>query len=168
VRYYPEVPRLTLERFDAVRITSLSPLNAFIRKASWRVDVGYQTLRDVDCGLCHWWKAEAGAGVAVRLGRREFDLAYAFFNVEVGLSEAFDPDLRLSPGAMVGATLQPLRRWSVDLGAAVYAPIVGGRKPYYRNHLRQHLALTPNLGIRVELNQFRTTFEALTALHIHF
>jgi hypothetical protein len=122
----------------------------------------------VDCGLCHWWKAEAGAGVAVHLGRRESNLAYAFFNVEAGLSKAFEPDVRLSPGVMVGATLQPLRPWTVDLGAALYAPIVGGRQPYYRNYLRHHLAFTPNLGVRLELNQFKTTIEGLTALHIYF
>jgi hypothetical protein len=168
VRYYPAAHRLTLERFDAVGITSLSPLNAFFRKVSWRVDIGYQTLRDVDCGLCHWWKAEAGAGMAVHLGQRESNLAYAFFNVEAGLSKAFEPDARLSPGVMVGATLKPLRSWTVDLGAALYAPIMGGRQPYYRNHLRHHLALTPNLGVRVELNQFKTTIEGLTALHIYF
>jgi hypothetical protein len=130
--------------------------------------VGYQTLRDVDCGFCHWWKAEAGAGVAVHVGRGEGHLAYAFFNVEAGLSKAFEPDARLSPGVMIGATLQPLRPWTVDLGATLYAPVVGGRQVYYRNHLRHHLAITPNLGVRVELNQFKTTIEGLTALHIYF
>jgi hypothetical protein len=168
VRYYPEAHRFTLERFDAVRITSLSPLDAFIRKASWRVDVGYQTLRDVHCSLCHWFKAEAGAGAAVRLGGSDADLAYAFFNVEAGLSGAFEADVRLSPGAMVGATLQPLPPWKVDMGTALYAPVVGAHTMYYRNHLHQHLALSRNLGVRVELNQFKTTIEGLTALHIYF
>ncbi len=68
---------------------------------------------------------------------------------------------------MVGATLQPLRPWKVEMGAALYAPITGGGKTYYRNYLHQHLALTRNLGVRVERNQFKTTLEGLTALHIY-
>jgi len=115
-----------------------------------------------------WLKAEAGAGMAVCFGRSESDLAYAFFNVEAGLSEAFAADVRLSPGAMVGVTLRPLRPWKVEMGAALYAPIVGGGTTYYRNYLHQHLALTRNLGVRVELNQFKTTIEGLTAIYIYF
>ena len=106
-----------------------------------------------------------------REGKTKVDIALkksSFFNVEVGLSEAFDPDVRLSTGAMVGATLQPWRAWKVDVGASLYAPVVGGRKTYSRNYLHQQLALTRNLAVRVELNQFITTLEGLAALHLYF
>jgi hypothetical protein len=168
VRYYPALRRFTLERFDAIRITSLSPVDSFFKKPSWRVDVGYQTLRDVECGLCHWWKAEVGTGVAIPLDQSASHLAYAFFNLETGLSEAFDPDFRLSPGGMVGVVFQPLSVWTLDIGASLYYPVLGGDKLYYRNYLHQHVAFTRNLGVRFELNQFKTTIEGLAALHIYF
>jgi hypothetical protein len=39
---------------------------------------------------------------------------------------------------------------------------------YYRHHLHQHIAFTRDLGLRLELNQFKATIEGLAALQIHF
>jgi hypothetical protein len=168
VRYYPDIRRLDLERFDAVRITSLSPIDAFIQKPSWQVNVGYQTLRDLECRLCHWFRAEVGTGVAVRIGRDDHNLAYAFFNVEAGAAQAFAPDFRLAPGITLASILQPFHQWKLHLSTALYYPVVGGRSFYYRNALHQHIAFTRNLGLRVELNQFKATIEGLAALQIYF
>ena len=168
VRYYPEIRRLDLERLDAVRIISLSPLDAFIKKPSWQVHVGYQTLRDVKCRLCHWYKAEVGTGVAVHIGWEESSLAYAFLNMEAGLARAFDPDFRLAPGVQVGSILQPFSLWKVHLSTSLYYPVVGGHSLYYRHSLHQHIALTRDLGLRLELNQFKTAIEGLAAVQIYF
>jgi len=168
VRYYPEMRRLDLERVDVVRLISLSPIDAFIKKPSWQVHVGYQTLRDLDCRFCHWYKAEVGTGTAVHVSRDESSLAYAFFNLEVGLARAFEPDVRLAPGIMLGALMQPLAPWKLHLSTALYYPVIGGRRWYYRHALHQHLALTRDLGLRLELNQFKTTIQGLAALQIYF
>jgi hypothetical protein len=168
VRYYPDIRRLDLERLDLVRIISLSPFDAFIKKPSWQVNVGYQTLRDVKCRLCHWYKAEVGTGMAGQIGRDESNLAYALFNMEAGLGRAFDPDFRLAPGVTVGSIIQPFEPWKVHLSTSFYYPVVGGRSVYYRHHLHQHIAFTRDLGLRLELNQFKATIEGLAALQIHF
>jgi Domain of unknown function (DUF4105) len=168
VRYYPDIRRLDLERFDAVRITSLSPIDAFIQKPSWQVNVGYQTLRDLECRLCHWFKAEVGTGVAMRIRQDDRNLAYAFFNIEAGAAKAFAPDFRLAPGIMLASIIQPFHTWKLHLSTALYYPVVGGRSFYYRNAVHQHIAFTRNLGLRIELNQFKATIEGLTALQIYF
>ena len=168
LRYYVEDQTLDVERFDVVRITALSPLDTFVQKLSWRVDVGYHTLRDLDCGRCHWFKAEAGTGGALRLGHSDANLVYAFVNLEAGLSQDFDAYFRLSPGLMAGLMVHPLRRWKLDVGASVYYPLLGGDKLYYRNYLHQQISFTRHLGVRVEINQYKTTIEGLAALHIYF
>jgi hypothetical protein len=168
VRYYSDIHRLDLDRFEAVRVVSLSPIDAFVKKPSWQVDVGYQTLWDVECRLCHWIKAEAGTGAALQLGRDDHNLAYALFNMEVGLAGAFDPDFRLSPGIMVGSIIQPYQLWRVHLSTSLYYPVLGGRSFYYRNFLRQHIAISRDLGLRLELNQYKTAIEGLAALQIYF
>ncbi len=168
LRYYVEDQALDVERFDAVRITALSPLDAFVKKLSWRVDVGYHTLRDVDCGRCHWFKAEAGTGGALRLGRSDSNLVYAFVNLETGLSQAFDAYFRLSPGLMAGLMVHPLRRWKLHVGSSVYYPLLGGDTFYYRHFLHQQVSFTRHLGVRVEINHDKTTLEGLAALQIYF
>jgi Domain of unknown function (DUF4105) len=168
VRYYPEIRRLDLERFEAVHIISLSPVDAFMKKPSWQVNVGYQTLWDLDCRLCHWFRAEVGSGMALQIGRDDHHLAYALLNMEAGVAKAFNPDFRLSPGVMVGSIIQPLQPWRVHLRTSLYYPVVGGRSFYYRNFLRQHVAFTRNLGLRLELNQFKASIEGLAALQIYF
>lgn len=168
LRYYIEDQTPDVERFDVVRITALSPIDAFVKKLSWRVDVGYHTLRDLDCGRCHWFKAEAGAGWAVRLGRSDANLAYAFANLETGLSHAFDAYFRLSPSLMVGLMVHPWHRWTLDIGASVYYPLLGDDSLYYRNYLHQQVNFTRHLGVRLEINQYKTTIEGLAALHIYF
>lgn len=168
LRYYVEDQALDVERFDAVRITALSPLDAFVKKLSWRVDVGYHTLRDVDCGRCHWFKAEAGTGAALRLGRSDSNLVYAFVNLETGLSKAFDAYFRLSPGLMAGLMVHPLRRWKLHVGSSVYYPLLGDDTFYYRHFLHQQVSFTRHLGVRVEINHDKTTLEGLVALQIYF
>jgi hypothetical protein len=168
VRYYPDIRRLDLERFEAVRLISLSPLDAFVKKPSWQVNVGYQTLWDLECRLCHWVRAEVGTGVALQIGRDDHNVAYVLFNMEAGLAKNFDPDFRLSPGVMVGSIIQLFPPWRVHLSTSLYYPVVGGRSFYYRNFLRQHVVITRDLGLRLELNQFRATIEGLAALQIYF
>jgi hypothetical protein len=165
---YIDSERLDVEQLDLVRITSLSPHDAFVAKPSWRVEVGYQTLRDLDCGRCHWFKVAGGTGRAVRLKRSVSSLAYAFFNLEAGLSEAFDASFRLAPGVMAGVMFQPFHFWKVHVSGSVYYPVLGGGPVYYRNLVHQHIAFTRQIGVRLEMNYFKTTLEGLVALHIYF
>jgi hypothetical protein len=132
------------------------------------VNVGYQTLWDLECRLCHWVRAEVGTGVALQIGRDDHNVAYVLFNMEAGLAKNFDPDFRLSPGVMVGSIIQLFPPWRVHLSTSLYYPVVGGRSFYYRNFLRQHVVITRDLGLRLELNQFRATIEGLAALQIYF
>jgi hypothetical protein len=168
VRYYPEIRRFDLERLDVVRIISLSPIDAFIKKPSWQVNVGYQTLRDQECRLCHWFGAEVGTGVAVHIGLDDAHVFYVFGNMEAGVGKAFDPDFRLAPGVTVGSIIRPLSPWKVHLRSALYYPVLGGQSFYYRNALHQHLTITRHFGLRLELNHFKAAIEGLVALQIYF
>jgi hypothetical protein len=168
VRYYPDIRRIDLERFDAVHIISLSPIDAFMKRPSWQVNVGYQTLWDLECRLCHWLKAEVGTGAALQVGRDDYNLAYALFNMEAGLARAFNPDFRFSPGIMVGSIIQPYQPWRIHLSTSLYYPVMGGHSFYYRNFLRQHIVISRDLGLRLELKQFKAAIEGLAALQIYF
>lgn len=65
LRYYVERPAFSLEELDLVRVTSLAPLERFIKKWSWTLGVGAERIRDAGCAGCLAGHAEFGAGATL-------------------------------------------------------------------------------------------------------
>jgi hypothetical protein len=65
LRYDIESPKLKLEHFSLVRVQSLSPLTAFDKSFSWKVDVGIMRDYDDGCEGCPSGFGEMGGGLTL-------------------------------------------------------------------------------------------------------
>lgn len=66
-RYYVESPKLELERFSLITVSSISPFNPFEHSLSWTLDVGATRIRDGGCDGCLVGTTELGGGIAMHL-----------------------------------------------------------------------------------------------------
>lgn len=65
LRYYVEDPTLSLEDLSLIRVTSLAPMDRFVRKWSWTVRAGATRVRDGGCDACFAPIGEFGAGLSL-------------------------------------------------------------------------------------------------------
>jgi hypothetical protein len=85
-RYYTDPSQVQLQTLDLIRVQSLSPVDAFNRNKSWRVQLGVDRVLDDNCSNCLAGKIEMGGGYAAHLfgspaltlfGMGEGELAFA-------------------------------------------------------------------------------------------
>jgi hypothetical protein len=64
-RYYLEDRTFSLEEISLIRVTSLTPLERFLKKWSWSMSAGARRIRDEGCAGCLAATGEFGAGIAL-------------------------------------------------------------------------------------------------------
>jgi hypothetical protein len=102
-----------LTEFTAFRVTSLNPVRFHNRAPSWRIQVGYLRVPDLNCQRCGAGRAEFGAGYTTGDDHSMFT-AYLLNNIEASVSGGyFGSKLRLGLGPMVGVLLRPSSWWGV-------------------------------------------------------
>jgi len=130
-RHFPGRDGTDLSRLTVLDIVSIYPWEPVLRKKSWHVTLGWESLEDRNCRHCGAMKLDAGFGGAVRggtdgarLGRHTVAL-FADGVLQYGAS------LRHDHALGVGPKLQLLSRWSAgfktDLSAHYRAYLAGDR-----------------------------------------
>src|SRR5207249_5818169 len=63
-RYYNESGKFKLDNLKLIDIISLTPYDPLYKKISWKLSVGSDTIRDLDCGYCNSFKTNYGIGLS--------------------------------------------------------------------------------------------------------
>lgn len=168
VRRYAHRDQIRLERLTLLSLVSLSPLDAYFAKPSWKVSAGLETVPGGGCGLCTAYNVNLGAGGAVegRLVGRE--VLYALAELDFNYGEAYEKDYRIGGGVTVGLLAEPLRGWRANLTATYLNFPVGDRSDDLRASLHQNVSLGRNLALRLELNRRDRQNESVITLNVYF
>jgi hypothetical protein len=113
LRHNVEAHSVWLDDFALFRVVSLSPLTAFDRQLSWKVEAGATTIRDESCRDCLAGTFEVGGGLAQAFFESPGLIYFLTADAEVAASPGFrGSDVRLGVGPTGGVQLSLGRRFS--------------------------------------------------------
>lgn len=109
-RYQFKTQELKLDELTLFRVTSLSPITSFKRSTSFRVELGYKNIKNLNCndslkncGAAHF---EAGPGLAFQPFGSSVLTLFGFANLSSSYSNHFTTSsLKLSGGPSTGAVI---------------------------------------------------------------
>jgi hypothetical protein len=155
------------ERFDLLRLRSLSPTERWFPGKAWSFRLGFFRAKEMPCRAwrCSAGRADGGIGISWRLGPFQFFML-AELDLEAG--GVFSPGYRFAAGP-TGGVFFPLWRGARAFSEARYRWGLLGEKRQARNAF---LGLNQDIGQRVELRLegevFRGEREAVIKLHYYF
>ncbi|MCM2303166.1 MAG: DUF4105 domain-containing protein [Elusimicrobia bacterium] len=146
--------QLYVERLDIASIVSLSPLDPWVRKPSWKLSTGVDQAKELGCSgaACMYYALNGGMGVSAqsRLLRRE--LYYVLAEADLGFGPILPQDWRAGAGGTAGVIVDLTARWRV-LGEATYIEYAQRSAPRQRLRLTSSVRLTRNTEFRVTLDR---------------
>lgn len=122
-----------IEKLDIASIVTLSPLDSWIKRASWKASFGVDQARELGCGgvSCMYGAVNAGVGPAVSSSFFRREVWYAFAEGDAGAAPVFADGWRVGGGASAGVVF--------DLAARLRAQVEATGIKYQRGADRQRL-----------------------------
>lgn len=161
--------RLYVERLDIASIVSLSPLDPWVRKPSWKLSTGVDQAKELGCSgaSCMYYALNGGMGVAAqsRLLRRE--VYYVLAETDLGFGPILPQGWRAGAGGSAGVIVDLGARWRV-LGEATYIEYAQRSAARQRLRLTTSVRLTRNTEFRVTLDRRVPDEEAGAMLFVFF
>jgi hypothetical protein len=148
LRFYPS-HGVSLERFDAVHIESLTPVDRLFHPLSWRVDVGVDRWRERgDSGGELVGGAGGGAGFALAPG--DGLVMAAMLDARLLADRDWPTGRLIELGPTLDLVWSPTATWTVELGGRLGAVLGDGVDGRYAVTLGQSLTLDRNLALRLD------------------
>lgn len=91
-----------LEELIGVSVVSLTPLSMLVKKPSWNVAFGIETLHHEVCSDCNAGFVRGGPGLSLASRWIGEEIYYSFINMQLQYSGEFHDNLRLGPQAVAG------------------------------------------------------------------
>lgn len=167
LRYYHDSRQTKLESFKLIDIISLTPYDSLFQKKSWRLSIGIDTIKDVDCSYCNEFNARYGIGLA----NRSMPLSTTFYSLvdfELALAKRLDPYYRIGGGPTVGALIDVTQNSRVQIEGGYFNFGLGDRSDYYRASINLRYAPSQNIDLRAEFNLLSGAREGVTAVNYYF
>ncbi len=168
LRHYNRTDRNRVKSFTLVNILSLSPMDTLFAKPSWKVNAGFESIKEHRCGNCNSINLNTGAGAAVETPRLVHSVLYAFAEADLNYGNAYARDHRIGGGGTIGLLADLTPRWKLHLFVTALSFPLGERSSDLRSSLQQRLTLTQNLALRLELTRRDRQDEAMLTLHYYF
>jgi hypothetical protein len=169
LRHYEKRNQFRLERLTVLDIISLSPIDMLFKRPSWKVALKWETVRREGCRLCGNVNFNAGPGAALETRWLSREVYFAFAEVDVNYSHAFEENHRVGGGGTVGILANLTERWRLLISATYLRYPLGQQSDNTKFSFQQSYTLSPNWAVRVELNHFeRRDNEALITVHGYF
>jgi hypothetical protein len=154
------------ERFDILRLRSLSPSERWFPSKAWSFRVGFARAKEMPCRgwRCSIGRMDGGLGLSVKLGPFQF---FTLAEVDLEAGGIFSPDYRLAVGP-TGGVFFPLWRGARVFSEGRYRWRILGEKRQARG---AYIGLNHDLGgweLRLEGEVFRAGREAVVRLHHYF
>jgi uncharacterized protein DUF4105 len=168
VRHYHNDSQARLERFTALNMISLAPMDSLFQAPSWKLALGMNTIAHGGCQLCTNGYLNGGLGGAVEshvLGRQVW---YAMAEVEADASKAYEQSHRVGGGGTVGLLADLTERWKLLATGSYLRYALGEKSEDLRWSIGQRYSFSTNLAFRVEYNHRSHDNDVLATLHWYF
>ncbi len=167
LRYYSELQKFRVDRFKILDIVSLSPFDPIFKKPSWRLNLGFDTVRDFDCDFCTSFKG--GASIGLTFKQKFYSPIAIFFLLEVEgeTSGHFKNNFRLGGGPLTGALIDINENWRIQL-TGEYKRYGGDDSEFFKFSIEQRYAISKNFDIRVSYNRIDKKDEAILAVNLFY
>jgi hypothetical protein len=167
-RYYNESGKVKLDNLKLIDIVSLTPYDSLFKKISWKLSVGLDTIRDLNCGYCNSFKTNYGIGLSYAPNYFSPIFFYSLVELELELSGHLDHDYRIGGGGTAGALIDITNNWRIQIAGDYLSFPVGNESNYYKVLVNQRYALSQNVDIRIEWNILNGQNEWLSAVNYYF
>jgi hypothetical protein len=168
LRHYPRRQHTRIDRFTLLNVTSLSPVDPFFFKPSWKVDMGFDTIGLNGCRFCRVGRFNGGVGLAAESRWIEREVYFGFAELITEYGRAFDHSYRVGGGLSLGALADITDRWRISATTTYLVFAAGDQSPEWRVTARQRFTLSKSLALRFDVNQRANQQEYLLALHVYF
>jgi hypothetical protein len=168
LRYYPDIEALHLDSLKVLDIISLTPFDPFFRRMSWKLSVGVETIRDLDCGFCNAMNVAYGIGLSYAPTLTAPLLVYGLANAQAQYSGRLAPDYRLGGGGTGGVLWDITANWRVQLQGDYMNFPLGDRSNYHRLAIVQRYAVGRDLDVRLDIGQFNGKSDWSVAINLFF
>ncbi len=168
LRYYRDIDALRLESFKLLDIVSLTPFDPFFRKMSWKLSVGVETIKDLDCEFCNAMNVAYGIGLSYSPRPLAPVLIYGLVNAQAQYAGRLDPNYRLGGGGTAGLLWDITAHWRVQLVSDYLNFPLGHDSGYYRVAAVQRYAVGRDLDFRLDLGRLNGKDDWLVAVNYYF
>ena len=167
-RRYNESEKTKIDSFKLIDIVSLTPYDPLFNKKSWKLSVGLDTIKDLDCSYCNSLKVSYGMGLSYKPGFFSPFLLYSLLDLDLELSRRLDRDYRLGGGGTIGALLDITDHWRIQASGDYLSFPLGNESHYYKASVNQRYSFTQNLDVRAGWNIMNSRQEWLAGLNYYF
>ncbi|MGP0565758.1 MULTISPECIES: Lnb N-terminal periplasmic domain-containing protein [unclassified Nitrospina] len=167
-RYYHESQRWRVERFQLLDIITLTPFEPIFKRPSWRVNLGFERVRDFDCEYCLAFGGTTGVGLTYEPGHDSPFLLFAMLEADAETSGSFDDNFRLGGGGTGGAFYTLNRDWRVFVGGEYKRFPMGHDSEVIEWTAQGRYRASQNVDVRLEYRRTGHTDEGVLSLNLYF
>jgi len=167
-RYYYESKRIRVERFQLLDIITLTPFEPIFKRPSWKMSLGFDRIRDLDCGYCLGFGGTSGGGLTYHPSWFSPFMAFALAEVDGQTSGHLDDNYRVGGGGSTGIFIDWGEDWRLLLGAEYKHFPLGHKSQFVKFTAQQRYAISQNVDLRLEYNRVEDTDEGILALNLYF
>ena len=167
-RYYDDFKKLKLESFKLFDAVSLTPFDSLFHKISWKLRVGVDTIRDLNCHYCNSLKTDFGLGLSHKPPFFSPVLFYLFGDLEGEASSAIAPWGRLGGGGTGGILLDLTDDLRFQAAGEYRTFPIGRESHYYKVYLAQRYSISRNFDVRGRWNLINGRQEWSAGINCYF
>jgi len=169
VRYDNRYDKLFIEEMTLLKIISLSPLDSWVRKFSWRFKLGADSAKELDCRFwrCLYYGLEGGRGLSAETHLWRDEVFYLFAEIELDAGGVFRHDYRLGAGGRAGLLLDMSPYWSAQFEGAVDRFPLGNIQTRWEARMTQVIHVSRILDFRLTLQALSSYREGLWTINYY-
>ncbi len=167
-RYYYESKRYRVDRFRFLDIVSLTPYEPIFKKPSWKINLGFDTIRDVDCDYCNSFKGNAGYGYSYKPNHKSPYILFVMAEFEAETSGHLEENHRVGGGVSGGTFIDFGENWRLQLGAEYKRFPLGHDSEYIRYDSKLRYSPHQNVDLRLEYQRFDHKDQGLFSVNLYF
>jgi len=167
-RYYYESKKYRLERFRLLDIISLTPYEPIFKKPSWKINLGVDTIRDLDCDYCNSFKGNIGYGYTYKPNHRSPYILFVMAELEAEASDKLEDDHRAGGGVSGGLFINFGENWKLQLSAEYKRFPLGNTSEYVRYDSKLRFSPAKDVDLRLEYQRFDQKDQGLFSINLFF
>lgn len=167
-RYFNETERFKVDKAKLLGITKLNPHDPLYIQPSWRLDLGVDVLRDIDCQYCNSFRGDFGMGYSYRPQFFSSFLIFGFLDVESEFSGRLDESYRLGAKAEIGAFVELTENWKIQITGGYKNFFFGDEKDFFTASLNQRASISQNIDLRFEFHRHDQNNEGVFGVNFYF
>ena len=167
-RYYYESKRFRVDRLRFLDIVSLTPYEPIFKRASWKLNFGFDTIRDFDCGYCNSFNGNAGYGYSYQPNSKSPYILFIMAEFEGETSGYLEDNFRVGFGVSGGTFIDFGEQWRLQLGAEYKRFPLGDDSEYIQWDSKIRYSPHRDVDLRLEYHRIDHNQEGLFSVNLYF